>query len=136
MSRHNANQFRPALEALGARVVPSVDTYLGGPITDFNSWSLHTPPGSTDDAVFDGSRSNASVTIPAGVSLTVGSIQLINSYSGEIDGSGNTSGSLTVVGTTDSTGITTGILVTSGTLIIGGRPPPLWWTSVVGCCPR
>ena len=51
------NPFRPGLEALGDRVLPAVDVWLGHISTNFNTagnWSLNAVPVAGDDIVYQG----------------------------------------------------------------------------------
>src|SRR5262245_5328077 len=70
-------RFHPRFDELEAREVPAVITWLGGSIGDPNSWDLGRLPDSADDVTFNGSVSNASMTVPGGLGLSFHSIQLI-----------------------------------------------------------
>jgi hypothetical protein len=74
--------FRPRLEELDGRVVPSANYFLGGDSFNSADWSAGHYPTYGDDVIFDGSYTSDNCTLsPIG---PFNSVQLVNGYTGTV----------------------------------------------------
>lgn len=75
-------RFRPRVEELDGRIVPSVDIYLGGDPYTASNWSAGHYPTYGDDVYLDGNYSSGDVPLSAIGPLA--GIHLVNGYSGTV----------------------------------------------------